>query len=160
MKSRIAVTLAGVAFGGAFYLLLIDTRYSPELYVLCVVATLAGLILEASREQGFAPATIAIAWFARAWRPVANVPRHVALLCRDAIAQLLTYKRSRGSFRAVAYDAGGGASGRGRVALSESLGSFAPNTIVLGVDPETNLLLVHQLHREGGADEIDVLGLG
>ncbi|MCW3018653.1 MAG: hypothetical protein JWN10_961, partial [Solirubrobacterales bacterium] len=46
----------------------------------------------------------------------------------------------------------------GRRALAESFGSLAPNTIVIGVDPERDLLLVHQLR--GGGGRVDVLELG
>ena len=48
----------------------------------------------------------------------------------------------------------------GRHALTEWFGSVAPNAIVIGVDPDRELLLVHQLRRQGGADEFDVLRLG
>ena len=48
----------------------------------------------------------------------------------------------------------------GRRALAESLGSFAPNTIVVGVDPEQELILGHQLRRRGGDEAIDILDLG
>jgi hypothetical protein len=48
----------------------------------------------------------------------------------------------------------------GRRALAESFGSFAPNTIIIGVDAERELLLGHQLRRRGGDDAIDVLRLG
>ncbi|HLH15186.1 MAG TPA: hypothetical protein VKV16_10390, partial [Solirubrobacteraceae bacterium] len=47
----------------------------------------------------------------------------------------------------------------GRRALAEALGSLAPNTIILGVDPESGLILAHQLRRSGGSETIDVLGL-
>jgi hypothetical protein len=40
------------------------------------------------------------------------------------------------------------------------LGSLAPNTIVIGIDDERDLMLVHQLRRDGGRDELDVLELG
>jgi hypothetical protein len=40
------------------------------------------------------------------------------------------------------------------------LGSLAPNTVVIGVDPDRDLLLVRQLHRQGGREQLDVLGLG
>ena len=36
----------------------------------------------------------------------------------------------------------------------------APNTIVIGIDGERDLLLVHQLHRSGGREQLDVLELG
>ncbi len=48
----------------------------------------------------------------------------------------------------------------GRRALTEWLGSLAPNTIVIGIDTKRDLLLVHQLHREGEPDDVDPLGLG
>lgn len=160
MIRRISIALAGVALGGAFYMLLVDTRYSPELYFMAGVAGLTGLVFEAAREQGFAPARLSLASLAGAWRPLAGVPKHVALLCRDAVAQLFTRSPSRGAFRSVRYEVESGPRGRANIALSESLGSFAPNTIVLGVDPDTGLLLVHQLHRDGGAEKVDVLRLG
>jgi hypothetical protein len=66
----------------------------------------------------------------------------------------------RGQFRAIPFKTGAGEDDRGRVALTELVGSLAPNTIVIGADAETELLLVHQLRRNGGREEIDVLGLG
>jgi hypothetical protein len=44
--------------------------------------------------------------------------------------------------------------------MAESLGSFAPNTIVIGIDPDRERILVHQLRASGGRDAIDVLELG
>jgi hypothetical protein len=48
----------------------------------------------------------------------------------------------------------------GRQALAEALGSFAPNTIVVGIDSERELILAHQLRRGGGPEAVDPLGLG
>jgi hypothetical protein len=48
----------------------------------------------------------------------------------------------------------------GRRALAEWFGSFAPNTIIIGVDAERELILGHQLHLAGGDEAIDVMGLG
>ena len=56
-------------------------------------------------------------------------------------------KRTRGQFRAVPFKAGTSESDRGRYALTEIVGSLAPNTIVIGVDVDSDLLLVHQLRR-------------
>jgi hypothetical protein len=156
---RVAITLVGAALAGAAYLLLVDTTSLPELYALAAVALLAGIAFEASREQGFAEARVSPRWLARAWRAVARVPLEIALLCREAIEQLLHRKRVRGEFRAIPFRGGEGEEDRGRFALSEIVGSLAPNTIVIGIDPDSELLLVHQLRRKGGADELDVLGL-
>ena len=157
---RIAITLAGFTLAGAFYLLLVDTTSLPELYVLVAVALLATVAFEASREQGFPEARFSAAWLRR-WlaRGRAGPARH-ALLCREAIAQLRQRKRIRGQFRAVPFRAGTSEHDRGRYALTEIVGSLAPNTIVIGVDADTDLLLVHQLRRNGDRDDIDVLELG
>ncbi len=158
---RIGITALCFALAGGFYLLLIDTTSLPELYVLAGVALLATIAFESSRDQGFTEAAIAVSWLRRGWRPVARVPVDVALVCRELIAQLIRRKRGPiGTFRAVPFKGGEGARDNGRRALTELLGSLAPNTIVIGVDPDRDLLLVHQLRREGGRDEIDALRLG
>ena len=46
-----------------------------------------------------------------------------------------------------------------RRALAESFGSLAPNTIVIGIDPERDLILAHQLDLHGGPEAVDVLAL-
>jgi hypothetical protein len=156
---RVAVALAGFAFAGAFYLLLIDTTSLPELYVLVAVALTAALAFVASREQGFPEARISPSWLKNSWRAVARIPVESLLLCREAMAQLGHPKRARGVFRAIAFRGGREEADRGRFAISEVVGSLAPNTIVIGIDPDSELLLVHQLERKGGPDQMDVLGL-
>jgi hypothetical protein len=157
---RLALMLAGFAFAGAFYLLLVDTTSLPEMYVLIGVALLAAAAFEASREQGFPEARFSPRSLARAWRAVVRVPLDAGVLCTEAFAQLRQRKRSRGQFRAIPFRAGTSEHDRGRHALTEIVGSLAPNTIVIGVDPDSDLLLVHQLRRNGDRDDIDVLELG
>jgi hypothetical protein len=157
---RIALTSAGFAFAGAFYLLLVDTTSLPEIYVLIGVALLAALAFEASREQGFPEARFSPRSLKRGWRAVARVAPDTVLLSGAAIAQLRHRKRERGQFRAIPFKAGTSEHDRGRFALTEIVGSLAPNTIVIGVDAESAVLLVHQLRRNGGRDDIDVLELG
>lgn len=159
--NRVRGWLVGPFLAVGFYLLLIDTTDLPELY-----AALGGLVLVvggwvAARQQGGVEAGVPAAWLFRGERVFAGVPRQIVLLCVDAVSQLVTPRAMRGSLRAVPFRAGGGdARDLGRRALAEGLGSLAPNTIVVGVDPERDLLLIHQLHREGGRDAADVLGLG
>ena len=155
----IAITLVGAALAGAAYLLLVDTTSPPELYVLAAVSLMAGIAFEASREQGFAEARISPRWLRGAWRAVVRVPSEIVLLCREAADQLRQPERERGEFRTIPFRGGDGESDRGRYALTEIVGSLAPNTIVIGIDPDAELLLVHQLRRSGGADELDVLGM-
>lgn len=156
-----ASALVGCTLGGAFYLLLIDTVSLPELYAGAGATVLAAAAFEISRERRFADASLSPAWVLRAWRIAWRAPVQIVFVCREAIAQLLRRRPARGRFRAVAFDAGGdGSRDAGRRALAEALGSLAPNTIVIGVDRDRNLILVHQLHRHGGREELDPLELG
>jgi multisubunit Na+/H+ antiporter MnhE subunit len=156
----LALTLAGFVFAGAFYLLLVDTTSLPELYVLIVVALLATIAFEAARQQGFPEARFSLRSLSRSWHAVVRVPLDTGLLCREALAQLAQHRRTRGQFRAIPFKAGTSESDRGRYALTEIVGSLAPNTIVIGVDADSDLLLVHQLRRNGDRHDIDVLELG
>jgi hypothetical protein len=158
---RLAVAATGFALGASFYLLLVDTTSEVELFVMVAVGMLAAAAFVVSREQAFTEALISPHWLVRSWRIAASVPTHVVFLCREAILQLVRGNATRGVFRAVPFDAGSDDEPRdtGRRAVTEALGSLAPNTIVIGVDPGRDLLLVHQLHRQGGREQLDVLGL-
>jgi len=152
----------GFVFAGALYLLLIDTVSLPELYAGVAAALLAAIGFEVSREQGFAEVSAAPAWLLRGWRAIARVPGDVAQVSLVALAQLARPRQQRGALRAVPFDFGAHDSRRdaGRRALAEALGSLAPSTIVIGVDPERDLILAHELRADGRAGDVDVLGLG
>lgn len=157
----VAGALLGFVLAAAFYMALIDTVDLPELYAAIAAVLLGGAATAAASHQGVAEAELSWRWMARAPRVLASVPRQIAWVSWEAILQLLRPRARRGTFRAVAFRAGGeGAEDVGRRALAEGLGSVAPNTIVIGIDPESDLLLVHQLHREGGREQVDVLELG
>ena len=160
MRAPASVGL-GFALGAAFYMVLIDTVDLPELYAGIGAVLLAGAAYEAARRQGIAEARVSLRWVSRGWRVIASIPRQIAWVSWQALAQLVAPREARGSLRAVPFRAGGDRSGDvGRRALAEGLGSLAPNTIVIGIDGERDLLLVHQLHRSGGREQLDVLELG
>ncbi len=158
---RVRFFLAGLVLGGSFYLWLIDTADPPELYAGLGVAVLAALAFELSRHQMHDEASLSVGWLTGALRLAVQIPGQIGLVSREAILQLLRPRADRGEFRAVSFRGGDdSARAMGRRALSEALGSLAPNTIVIGVDTERDLLLVHQLHRRGGREQLDPLGLG
>jgi hypothetical protein len=138
---RAAAWSAGWLAAAAFYLLLIDTTDLPELLVAAGAAALAATGFELAREQQTVGGLRArMAWLARAHRPL---------------------QPANGVFRAVSFRCGPDQELEpGRCALAESLGSFSPNTIIVGVDVERELILGHQLRPGGGREAIDVLGLG
>ena len=124
------------------------------------VALLGGIAFEISRRERMGGASFSPRWLLRAWRPLAAVPIGVVLVSAEAIRQLRHPRSVRGQFRAVSFRCYEGERDEGRHAIAEAFGSLAPNTIVIGVDSETELLLVHQLRRRGGREELDVLELG
>lgn len=156
-----AWSVAG-ALAGGLYLLLIDTTSLPELIVLAAAAMIAATGFELAREQQTAGGLAARwRWLATLYRPLAKVPSDIAAVSLMAFRQLVRPKQVNGTFRAVPFRCGSEHDVEaGRLALAESLGSFAPNTIIVGVDVERELILGHQLQRTGGTDAIDVLGLG
>ncbi|MGZ4296408.1 MAG: hypothetical protein ACXVE4_04675 [Solirubrobacteraceae bacterium] len=160
MRSLAAAPL-GFILAAAFYMVLIDTVDLPELYAAIGAVLVAGAAYEAARRQGVGEARVSPRWLLRSGRVVASIPRQIAWLSSEAMAQLVHPQDARGTLRAVRFRAGGDdSSDVGRRALAESLGSLPPNTIVIGIDGESDLLLVHQLRRAGGREQIDVLELG
>ncbi len=161
IRTRVRFLIAGLVLGAGLYLWLIDTADPPELYAGLGVAVLSALAFEVSREQVGAEGSFSVAWPRRGWRLAARIPAQIVTVSWEALVQLRHPRTDRGELRAVSFRAGENSPrDMGRRALSEALGSLAPNTIVIGVDTERDLLLVHQLHRQGGREQLDPLGLG
>jgi hypothetical protein len=152
---------AGTLAGG-LYLLLIDTTSLPELIVLAGAAVIAATGFELAREQETAGGvSVRLRWLAALYRPLLKAPSDIAVVSLIALRQLIRPRRVNGTFRAVPFRAGEGHDIEiGRRALAESFGSFAPNTIIIGIDEEHELILGHQLRPSGGAEAIDLLRLG
>lgn len=146
---------------GAFYLLLIDTTSSPELYAGLGATLLAAIAATGARSAGLRGARVRPRWVISGWRAVVRVPGDVFWVSLAALAQLVRPRAARGDLCAIpfAYGRADDPGDMGRRALAEAVGSLTPNTLVIGIDEERQLILVHQLRRTG-ADGIDVLGLG
>lgn len=160
---RLAAWSAAWLFAIALYLLLIDTTDLPELIVAVGAAAIAATGFELAREQQTAGGLRArLRWLGRIHRPLLKAPSDIVFVSLLAFRQLVRPRSVNGVFRSVPFRSGDGDDTleTGRRALAESLGSFAPNTIIVGVDAERELLLGHQLRQSGGDDAIDVLGLG
>ncbi len=153
---------AAFLFAGAFYLLLIDTTSSPELYAGAAATVLAALVCTAANRNGLRGVRPLPVGPVALTKAIARIPVDIAWVSFAAIAQLVSPRTPRGGMRAIPFRHGetDSASDAGRRALAEAVGSRAPNTIIIGVDEEHDLLLAHQLRPSGGRDSIDVLGLG
>ena len=82
----------------------------------------------------------------RAWRlPLLLIADTVRVEC-DVLRSLTGRRGPRGRFRAVRYRATSDSPPDvGRRVLTEWGASIAPNRYVIGVDPEADVLLVHEL---------------
>ena len=151
----------GWAFSAALYLLLIDITDLPELIVGAGAAVLAATGLELAREQGLVGERVSLRWLLRFYRPLLKVPVDIALVSLAAFRALLRRDPQQGRFRAVSFKRGEDQQHEsGRRALAEALGSFAPNTVVAGIDDKRGLILAHQLWHSGGREAVDPLELG
>jgi hypothetical protein len=156
----VAWTVASVA-AAALYLLLIDITDLPELIVGAGAALLAATGLELAREQGIVGESIRWRWLVRLYRPILRVPRDVVIVSLMALRAVGDRRARHGSFRALPFASGGQRElASGRRALAEALGSLAPNTFVIGIDQDRELILAHQLRRTPSRKTIDVLELG
>jgi hypothetical protein len=151
----------GWCFAAAFYLLLIDTTDLPELIVGAAAAALAATGLELTREQRIVGESFRSGWLLRLHRPLLKVPADVWWVSVMALRALAHREASLGRFRAVRFSCSEDVRHEsGRQALAETLGSFAPNTIIVGIDRKRELILAHQLRPSGGREAVDMLGLG
>jgi multisubunit Na+/H+ antiporter MnhE subunit len=158
---RLALVWAATwAVLAAVWLLLTDTRRFPELMAGVVAAAIAATGSELVRAQRIAEVRPRLGQLAHVHRAVARVPADLALLTVEALRQLSRPRRVRGAFLALRFEAGGdSAEDTARRALAEAAGSLAPNTIVIGVDRDRDVLLVHQLVRRPDPDRLDPLRL-
>jgi hypothetical protein len=148
-------------FSAAAYLLLIDITDLPELLVGAGAAVLAATGLELAREQGLVGESLRWRWLLRIYRPFLRVPRDILIVSAMALRALVRREERVGGFRAVPFRGGDDKAHEiGRHALAEAAGSFAPNTFVVGIDAERQVVLAHQLRVVKGRQAIDPLELG
>jgi hypothetical protein len=161
LARRAVAWTIGWAFSAALYLLLIDTTDLPELIVGAGAAVLAATGLELAREQGLVGESVHLRWLLRFHKPLMKVAMDMALVSATALRALLDREAAQGRFRAVPFTASEDQQHEsGRRALAEALGSFAPNTVVAGIDEERGLILAHQLWQRGGREAVDPMELG
>ena len=158
---RVFAWSVGWVCAAALYLLLVDITDLPELLVGAGAAVLAATGLELAREQGIVGESIRLRWLLRLHRPLLRVPRDIAVVSATAVVAIVRRRPAFGSFCALRFSGGDDQSHEtGRRALAEAAGSLAPNTFVVGIDGERQLILAHQLRPTNTREAIDPLELG
>lgn len=146
----------------ALWLWLDDTVATPELVVGALCAAFAATVAQFVLERAGPRVGLRRSWLRFAWRPLLSVVPDLARLTRVLVLTLTGRRTRRGRFLAVQFDAGGARSpyDTGRRVLAKTAGSFSPNTYVVGIDADRDLILVHQLEPVDSVRRTDPLELG
>lgn len=149
-------------FAATLYLLLIDITDLPELIVGAVAAVLAAIGTELARHQGIVGESLQLRWLKYLYRPLLRVPLDIWVVSLAALTALVRPGQIQGRFQTVRFaeDHDDELRARGRRALAVTLGSFAPNTFIVGIDTERQLMLAHQLRPNDKPGALDLLRLG
>jgi multisubunit Na+/H+ antiporter MnhE subunit len=114
-------------------------------------AALAALLTETALHQAGTPITVRVRWLAAAWRLPGQVLGDTVLVFRALGRQLIRGETPDSGFRERPVRAGGDSSADvTRRVLLVGANSLAPNTVVLGIDEERDVMIVHQLVAEEG----------
>jgi multisubunit Na+/H+ antiporter MnhE subunit len=145
----------------ALWLWLDDTLVVPELVTGAVCAAIAATVAQFVLAGAGPRIRLRWSWLRFAWRPLVTVVPDIGVLIRVLVLSL-TGRRRRSRFVAFEFDAGTARSGydTGRRALAKAAGSFSPNSYVVGIDADRDLILVHQLEPVDTVRHADPLELG
>jgi multisubunit Na+/H+ antiporter MnhE subunit len=153
--------LAAFVFAYAIWLIHDDSAKAPELLAGVVVAALAATATELVRRQRVAQMRVRPSFLRSAWRLPWSAARDSVALTVMAARQLVDPQPARGRTVALPFRHGGDEpEANARRALTDGLGSFAPGTIVVGVDPDAGVVLAHQLAADPTPSNLDPLELG
>jgi multisubunit Na+/H+ antiporter MnhE subunit len=156
----IALWLLGWAASAALWMVLTDSVRIAELVAGAAVAALAATATEVVRRQRVTEQALRPRLWLRLPRALVRAVPDVGRLTRAAFLQLVQRKPVRGRTIAMLTQiAGDEPDARARRAAAIGLGSIAPNSIVVGVDPDSGVMLVHQLEPTRKPSDLDPLGL-
>jgi multisubunit Na+/H+ antiporter MnhE subunit len=130
----------------ALWLALVDTVLAPELIAGAVAAAIAATGAVIVREQRRLLLRPRLAWVRSAGRPLRRTVTDLGPLARA----LVRPRAEHGRLVEVPYDAVGDTpdAATHRV-FTQALGSLAPNTLVVDIDRDRRVLIVHQLVPTG-----------
>ncbi|MBA2274395.1 MAG: Na+/H+ antiporter subunit E [Actinobacteria bacterium] len=146
MRQRLAHWFAWWVALVLLWQLFVNTFAAPEVLAGLVAAAIAATAAEVVRGQGLIHFRPRVPWLLRARK----LPLAVIVDCRIVVGALWRRlgrgQTVKGAFTAVPFNAGGDdAEAAARRALYVMAISLTPNTFVIGIDRENNVMLVHQL---------------
>ncbi|MBO0731634.1 MAG: Na+/H+ antiporter subunit E [Acidimicrobiaceae bacterium] len=139
----------------SLWILIDDTLALAELLAGAAVAAMAALLVEAVAHQADTRFRIRIEWVQPAFRLPVDLVRDTLRVFGALWRRLARGEEPRSGFRVVPVAFGDDTpEGVTRRVLLVGGRSLAPNTFVLGIDKETNLIVIHQLVIDQG-DPLD-----
>jgi len=134
----------------------------PELIAGAVAAAAGATLATAVRAQRLISFRPRLRWAFRLWRLPSQVVFDTGILFAVLWRRLVMRQDVSGSFRAIPFRAvGENPEANARRAMAMTVGSLAPNTYVIDIDKDYELILVHQLvPKPGDSKSIDPLELG
>jgi len=146
MRQRLTHWFAWWAALVLLWQLFVNTFATPEVLVGLVAAAIAATAAEIVRGQGLVHFRPRARWLLRARK----LPLAVIIDCRVVMGalwrRLARLEPVTGAFTAVPFSSGGDdAEAAARRALYVMAISLTPNTFVIGIDRENDVMLVHQL---------------
>lgn len=144
---RALSAVVALAIAVPFYWLLIDSLYEPDLIAGGVAVLIAAAVYSAGYMEASENAAIRLRWFPMVLKQLARVPAGIVIVCVEVLSQTFSPRPRRGVIQADPFEAGDDDDpyDLGRRALAEATRSFAPNTVVIGIDPDSDRLLLHRL---------------
>jgi hypothetical protein len=151
-----------VLLTGLYILLVLDSVDMAELVTGGVAAAVGATAATTVRSQRLVAFRPRLRWALGLWWLPLQTIRDTGILIAVLWRRLVLRQPVGGSFRAVPFRAGGAdPEAAARRAIAKGAGSVAPNTYILDVDREHELILAHQLvPKPNQPKDIDPLELG
>jgi hypothetical protein len=126
------------------WLLFVNTTMIHELWMAAMASVLTATAAELVRSQKFASFRPRLWWLVQAWRE----PWYILEGCASIFWAFLKhfFKPAPSVLRQVVFDAGGSdPQSAARRALAITYTTMPPNFVVLGIDLDKNVMVVHQV---------------
>ena len=144
IATRAGFFLSYWAASFCLWLLFVDTTRVHELWVAAAASFVAASGAEIVRAQPFADFRPRLAWLLQAWREPLYILQGCALIFWVLIKHFLRPEAS--VLREVVFEPGGSdAASAARRALAITYTTVPPNFLVLGIDFDQRVMLVHQV---------------
>jgi multisubunit Na+/H+ antiporter MnhE subunit len=146
MPRLLVVWLTWWVILAALYLLIDDSVLVPELVAGALAAAIGATGATLVHRERIVLLRGEVRWLRAIWRPLTGLAGDLWPLARVLVARGVLRRGGTGALVEVPFDATtDGPRDTARRAVTETLGSLAPNTIVVRIDTDRGVVVAHQL---------------